>query len=143
MRKIYINPCLSLQNVDVNNPIEISVTSPSLQPFSVEQWKTQQEINIRTVILPCFICLCFDALFTAVKFMLFTCWQKRKRAVTVHVSDSQGNHIVGASVTAQQLSKDFPFGSAIAKTILGNPAYQVLLVLSNSTSKQVDSNSFN
>ncbi|KAG1354111.1 putative endo-1,4-beta-xylanase 5-like [Cocos nucifera] len=85
------------QNVDVNNPIEISVTSPSLQPFSVEQWKTQQEENIRT---------------------------KRKRAVTVHVSDSQGNHIVGASVTAQQLSKDFPFGSAIAKTILGNAAYQ-------------------
>ncbi|XP_008788407.2 endo-1,4-beta-xylanase 5 [Phoenix dactylifera] len=88
---------LYFQDVEANNAIEISVTSPSLQPFSVEQWKTQQEEKIRT---------------------------KRKRVATVHVSDSQGNHITGASVTAQQLSKDFPFGSAIAKTILGNTAYQ-------------------
>ncbi|RRT40420.1 hypothetical protein B296_00046161 [Ensete ventricosum] len=55
-------------------------------------------------------------------------WQRRKRAVTIHVSDEQGNLVSGASVSIQQLSRDFPFGSAIANTILGNKQYQVLQI---------------
>jgi hypothetical protein len=46
--------------------------------------------------------------------------------VTVHVADTQGNRLIGASVTMQQTSGDFPLGSAIADTLLGNPAYQVI-----------------
>lgn len=49
--------------------------------------------------------------------------------VAVHVSDEKGNQISGASILIQQLSKDFPFGSAIAKTIIGNSAYQVNYLL--------------
>lgn len=52
-------------------------------------------------------------------------YQRRKRAVTVHVADTQGNRLIGASVTVQQNSKDFPLGAAIADTLLGNPAMQV------------------
>lgn len=33
--------------------------------------------------------------------------------------------MAGATVTVEQISKDFPFGSAIAKSILGNLPYQV------------------
>lgn len=44
---------------------------------------------------------------------------------TIHVSDRKGNRIKGASILVQQHSKDFPFGSAIANTILGNSVYQV------------------
>ncbi|PKA51051.1 hypothetical protein AXF42_Ash007708 [Apostasia shenzhenica] len=50
--------------------------------------------------------------------------QKRKRAVAIHVSDSGGNRLAGASVAVQQISRDFPFGSAISKTIIGNSKYQ-------------------
>ncbi|XP_042432155.1 endo-1,4-beta-xylanase 5-like [Zingiber officinale] len=76
---------------------EISVASASLQPFSVEQWSKQQEQSIRT---------------------------KRKRAATIQAVDGEGNPIAGANVSIQQSSKDFPFGSAIAGTILGNKQYQ-------------------
>ena len=51
--------------------------------------------------------------------------QQRKRAVTIHVSDQQGNRLQGAALTVDQVSKDFPFGSAIASTVLGNLPYQV------------------
>lgn len=44
---------------------------------------------------------------------------------TIHVADQQGGRVVGASVSVRQTTKDFPFGSAIASTILGNQAYQV------------------
>lgn len=44
---------------------------------------------------------------------------------TIHVSDQNGGHIPGAEIVIQQLSKDFPIGSAIANTILGNVPYQV------------------
>ena len=43
---------------------------------------------------------------------------------TIHVADPHGSRVVGASVSVQQIAKDFPFGSAIASTILGNDAYQ-------------------
>lgn len=45
--------------------------------------------------------------------------------MTVHVADTQGNRLIGASVTVQQNSKDFPLGAAISNTLLGNPAMQV------------------
>jgi hypothetical protein len=45
---------------------------------------------------------------------------------TVHVADPQGARVVDASVTVHQTTKDFPMGSAIASTILGNEAYQVI-----------------
>ncbi|XP_020093396.1 uncharacterized protein LOC109713646 isoform X2 [Ananas comosus] len=91
---------LFFQNAD-RNAMRISITSASLQPFSVEQWGMHQQQIVRT---------------------------KRKRAVTIHVADSQGNRLTGASVLVQQISKDFPFGSAIANTILGNSVYQAWFV---------------
>ncbi|KAL9370697.1 hypothetical protein Peur_035837 [Populus x canadensis] len=48
----------------------------------------------------------------------------RKRAVKIHVSDSHGDRLQGANITIEQISKDFPCGSAIASTILGNLPYQ-------------------
>ncbi|KAL2937128.1 Anti-sigma-I factor RsgI6 [Bienertia sinuspersici] len=75
----------------------ISVASASLQPFTEEQWRLNQQAIIN---------------------------KERKRFVTVHVSDMHGERLVGASITVQQISKDFPFGSAIASTILGNLPYQ-------------------
>lgn len=62
----------------------------------------------------------------AFKYCCFLCciYQKRKRAVTIHVSDTNGMKLQGASVRLEQISKDFPIGSAIAKTILGNTPYQ-------------------
>lgn len=49
--------------------------------------------------------------------------------MTVHVADTHGNRLIGASIAVQQTSKDFPLGSAIADTLLGNPAYQVNCIL--------------
>ncbi|XP_072988240.1 endo-1,4-beta-xylanase 5-like isoform X2 [Typha latifolia] len=82
---------------DNQNATIISVKSASLQPFSAEQWNLQQENSIHL---------------------------NRKRSVTVHVSDTRGSRITGANVSVFQLSKNFPFGSAISKTILGNKTYQ-------------------
>ncbi|KAI3718320.1 hypothetical protein L6452_19184 [Arctium lappa] len=50
--------------------------------------------------------------------------QERKRAVTIHISDVDGKTIQGARIVVEQTSRDFPFGSAISKTILGNLPYQ-------------------
>uniref|UniRef100_A0A7N2N0K6 GH10 domain-containing protein n=1 Tax=Quercus lobata TaxID=97700 RepID=A0A7N2N0K6_QUELO len=47
-----------------------------------------------------------------------------KRAVTIHVSDERGDKLQGAAINIEQVSKDFPFGSAIANTLLGNLPYQ-------------------
>ncbi|KAL0348486.1 UNVERIFIED_CONTAM: Endo-1,4-beta-xylanase 5 [Sesamum angustifolium] len=84
---------LSLDSRDVN----IAIASASLQPFTEEQWRLNQEAKIN---------------------------EARKRAVTIHVSDRQGLELHGAAVRVEQVSKDFPFGSAIAKTIIGNEEYQ-------------------
>ncbi|BBH09794.1 Glycosyl hydrolase family 10 protein, partial [Prunus dulcis] len=78
---------LNTDDRDVN----IEIASSSLQPFSVQQWRTYQQYIINT---------------------------KRKRAVTVHVSNEQGKRLQGVTINIEQVSKDFPFGSAIAKTIL-------------------------
>ncbi|XP_020553006.1 uncharacterized protein LOC105172963 isoform X3 [Sesamum indicum] len=88
--KLYIQ---SLDSRDVN----LAIASASLQPFTEEQWRLNQEAKIN---------------------------EARKRAVTIHVSDRQGSELHGAAVRVEQVSKDFPFGSAIAKTIIGNLEYQ-------------------
>ncbi|VVA15653.1 PREDICTED: endo-1 4-beta-xylanase [Prunus dulcis] len=87
---------LFFQNTD-DRDVNIEIASSSLQPFSVQQWRTYQQYIINT---------------------------KRKRAVTVHVSNEQGKRLQGVTINIEQVSKDFPFGSAIAKTILGNLPYQ-------------------
>ncbi|XP_022762275.1 uncharacterized protein LOC111308227 [Durio zibethinus] len=87
---------LLFQNSD-DTDINIAIASASLQPFTDQEWRINQQYIINT---------------------------QRKRAVTIHVSDQQGNRLQGAEITLDQVSKDFPFGSAIASTILGNMAYQ-------------------
>ncbi|KAL0422897.1 UNVERIFIED_CONTAM: Endo-1,4-beta-xylanase 5 [Sesamum latifolium] len=87
------------QNSD-GQPISISVSSASLQPFTDQQWKINQQNMLNT---------------------------ERKRTATLHVSDIDGNRLQGATVVVEQVSRDFPFGSAIANTILGNLPYQNLL----------------
>lgn len=54
-----------------------------------------------------------------------TYFQARKRAVTIHVAGESGESVEGAVVNVEQIAKDFPIGSAISKTILGNIPYQV------------------
>ncbi|KAM6559048.1 hypothetical protein CsatA_028287 [Cannabis sativa] len=83
----------SSDDIDVG----ISIASSSLQPFSNEQWRINQQYIVN---------------------------YKRKRAVTVHVSNENGERLQGATILIEQVAKDFPFGSAIAKTILGNFPYQ-------------------
>ncbi|KAM7470922.1 hypothetical protein LguiA_009105 [Lonicera macranthoides] len=94
------------QNTD-DREISIAITSASLQPFTEQQWSLNQQYRIN---------------------------KERKRAVTIHVSDRQGGRLQGVTVTVEQVSKDFPFGSAIAKTIIGNLPYQVTMVLGQTTS---------
>ncbi|KAI3774294.1 hypothetical protein L1987_48843 [Smallanthus sonchifolius] len=84
------------QNSD-HKEISITVASASLQPFTKEQWSFQQQYKINT---------------------------ERKRAVMIHVSDKQGERLQGAAVRVEQVSKDFPFGSAINNNIIGNLPYQ-------------------
>ncbi|XP_065868323.1 endo-1,4-beta-xylanase 5 [Euphorbia lathyris] len=85
-----------LQNA-ADKSINIAIASASLQPFTDQQWKTNQDYMINNV---------------------------RKRAVTIHVSDKNGDALQEASITINQISKDFLFGSSIASTILGNLPYQ-------------------
>ncbi|CAL0304285.1 unnamed protein product [Lupinus luteus] len=87
---------LFFQNAN-GEDISIELASPSLQPFTKEQWRVNQQYIINT---------------------------KRKQATTVHVSDTKGRKVQGATMTIEQVSKEFPFGSAIANTILGNLPYQ-------------------
>uniref|UniRef100_A0A0E0L0R8 GH10 domain-containing protein n=1 Tax=Oryza punctata TaxID=4537 RepID=A0A0E0L0R8_ORYPU len=79
------------------NASTISIRSASLQPFSPEQWNQHREDRIQL---------------------------NRKRFVNVHVADSNGSRVVGAKVAVHQITRDFPFGSAISRTILGNKLYQ-------------------
>ncbi|XVE67137.1 hypothetical protein DITRI_Ditri08aG0136600 [Diplodiscus trichospermus] len=87
---------LLFQNSD-DKDINIAIASASLQSFTDQEWRNNQHYIINA---------------------------QRKRAVTIHVSDQQGNRLRGAAITVDQVSKDFPFGSAIASTILGNVPYQ-------------------
>ncbi|KAI3447951.1 hypothetical protein Pfo_004616 [Paulownia fortunei] len=87
---------LYIQNSD-GRDINIELASASLQPFTKQQWRLNQETKIN---------------------------EARKRAVTIHISDRQGIGLQGAAMRVELVSKDFPFGSAIAKTIIGNSRYQ-------------------
>ncbi|KAL3630266.1 hypothetical protein CASFOL_023250 [Castilleja foliolosa] len=87
---LYIN---NTEGKDIN----IEIASASLQPFTEQQWRLNQETKIN---------------------------EARKRAVTIHISDIQGEALPGAEIRIEQISKDFPFGSAIANTIIGNLRYQ-------------------
>ncbi|XP_042979880.1 endo-1,4-beta-xylanase 5-like [Carya illinoinensis] len=87
---------LFLQNPD-NRNVSIEIASTSVQPFTEEQWRTRQQYMINS---------------------------QRKRTVTIHVSDGHGEGLRGATIDIKQVSKDFPLGSAIAQTILGNLPYQ-------------------
>ncbi|KAK2994247.1 hypothetical protein RJ640_029176 [Escallonia rubra] len=109
---------LLLQHSD-DTEINIEVTSASLQPFSEQQWRFNQQYSINTVSTT----TNYIRKKAVIKYKL-TLVQKRKRAVTIHVSDRQGGRLQGAAVMVEQVSRDFPFGSAIAKTILGNLPYQ-------------------
>ncbi|XP_059073324.1 endo-1,4-beta-xylanase 5-like [Cryptomeria japonica] len=77
--------------------VEIFLDSVSLQPFTKEEWRSHQQANIE---------------------------KNRKGNVTVHVVDSEGNPVKGAKIMINQIKREFPFGSAIAKTILANDTYQ-------------------
>ncbi|GJY89249.1 hypothetical protein Tco_0503877 [Tanacetum coccineum] len=48
-----------------------------------------------------------------------------KTCNVIHVSDKQGARLQGITVSVEQVSKDFPFGSAINNNIIGNLPYQV------------------
>ncbi|KAJ8767081.1 hypothetical protein K2173_012672 [Erythroxylum novogranatense] len=77
--------------------IDVAVASTSLQRFTETQWRKGQHHMIDRV---------------------------RKRAAMIHVTDSHGQAVKNAKIRIEQMSKSFPFGSAIASTILGNQAYQ-------------------
>ncbi|PHU14129.1 hypothetical protein BC332_15334 [Capsicum chinense] len=47
----------------------------------------------------------------------------RKRAVTIHAANNQGVRHEGASLTIEQVSKDFLLGSSIAYTFIGNKTF--------------------
>ncbi|KAK4378263.1 hypothetical protein RND71_000125 [Anisodus tanguticus] len=77
--------------------LNISISSVSLQPFTYQQWRKNQQDTIN---------------------------KERKCTATIHISDVQGERVSGASITVEQVSTHFPLGSAITKSILGNPTYQ-------------------
>ncbi|XP_059070126.1 endo-1,4-beta-xylanase 5 [Cryptomeria japonica] len=80
-----------------NTDVDILVDSVSIQPFTEEEWCLQQQDRIT---------------------------KNRMRRVSLHVTDLQGNRLEEANVTVKQISRQFPLGSAITKTILGNEPYQ-------------------
>ncbi|KAL0383950.1 UNVERIFIED_CONTAM: Endo-1,4-beta-xylanase 5 [Sesamum radiatum] len=103
--------------------ISISVSSASLQPFTDQQWKINQQ-NAKH-------CMDLESWTENTNFYYKTSiltlaktMQERKRTATLHVSDIDGNRLQGATVVVEQVSRDFPFGSSIASTILGNLPYQ-------------------
>lgn len=109
--------------------INISISSASLQPFTNDQWKTNQQIAINNVRR-------LDILKDRKKNEFIQSqeygpklanksMQERKRAATLHITDVDGMRLRGATVVVEQVFQHFPLGSAIAKTILGNLRYQV------------------
>ncbi|KAI3867631.1 hypothetical protein MKW98_006008 [Papaver atlanticum] len=82
-----------------NMNVEIWVDNVSLQPFTEEQWRSQQVEGIA---------------------------KARKRDVKVQVIDSKGHILHGANIhfRPRQSKASFPFGCAINKGILSNQAYQ-------------------
>lgn len=77
--------------------IEIWLDSVSFQPFSLNQWQWQQESSIE---------------------------KNRKGIFIIQPINGTGHPLEQAKLFINQTKRDFPVGSAIAKTILGNDAYQ-------------------
>ncbi|KAM7251220.1 hypothetical protein ACFE04_024319 [Oxalis oulophora] len=84
------------QNTD-GRDVRIDIASASLQPFTEQEWRNNQNRIIE---------------------------MERKRNITINVADKQGQGIKGANITVEQISNDFPFGSAISSNILDNLPYQ-------------------
>ncbi|KAK3195514.1 hypothetical protein Dsin_026824 [Dipteronia sinensis] len=80
-----------------NASVEILADSLSLQPFTQEEWSSHQQQSINKV---------------------------RKTNVRIQALDKQGNHLRNATISIEQKSPSFPFGCAMNKNILNNPAYQ-------------------
>ncbi|WCJ43842.1 Endo-1 4-beta-xylanase 4 [Euphorbia peplus] len=80
-----------------NTQVEIWVDSVSLQPFSQKQWRFHQDQSIQ---------------------------KNRKAKIRIQALDKQGNPLPYANITIIQKKVHFPFGCAINKNILNNPAYQ-------------------
>ncbi|XP_042515955.1 endo-1,4-beta-xylanase 5-like [Macadamia integrifolia] len=80
-----------------NTTVEIWVDSVSLQPFTKKQWSSHHDQSVEKV---------------------------RKRKVRFQAVDAEGKTFAGAKVSIIQKKASFPFGSAISKAILNNPAYR-------------------
>ncbi|CAH9088487.1 unnamed protein product [Cuscuta epithymum] len=87
---------LYFQSINGQN-VEIEIASTSLQPFTEEQWRVNQQLMIN---------------------------KERKREMTIRVTDAKGKPLKGATVKVKQLSSAFPFGAAISGMIVGDTRYQ-------------------
>ncbi|VFQ82229.1 unnamed protein product [Cuscuta campestris] len=87
---------LYFQSLNGQN-VEIEITSTSLQPFSHEQWRANQEAIID---------------------------RERKGEITITVRDQKGLPVKGAMVKVKQISSAFPFGAAVSSMIITDPRYQ-------------------
>ncbi|CAA0827706.1 Glycosyl hydrolase family 10 protein [Striga hermonthica] len=77
--------------------MNVSISSASVQPFTIQQWEKNQQNIID---------------------------KERKRSTTLHVLSVDGKRLPDAKVIVEQVTRDFPFGTAISEFILRNPAYQ-------------------
>lgn len=122
-----------MQTSNDDGKIQLEVANASLQPFTQEQWRNNQDYFINTVNTQKLSNIknrnYRDILYVVYNFKAYF-FQARKRAVTIHVSEENGESAEGAVITLEQISKDFPIGSSISKTILGNIPYQVSHFLS-------------
>ncbi|KAM6540892.1 hypothetical protein CsatB_005339 [Cannabis sativa] len=80
-----------------NTSVDIWADSISLQPFTQKQWKSHQYHSIQ---------------------------KERKSNVRISVVDRRGNPIQNATILIERNKPNFPFGCAINKLILTNPAYK-------------------
>ncbi|KAJ7521802.1 hypothetical protein O6H91_19G071200 [Diphasiastrum complanatum] len=86
---------------EADSKVDIWIDSVALQPFTDEEWQTQQNAQVNST---------------------------RKRGIDVNVIDSNGRCISNVQLKIDQTKTSFPFGSAIAATILDNQAYQTWFV---------------
>ncbi|KAG6417460.1 hypothetical protein SASPL_119640 [Salvia splendens] len=80
-----------------DSAIDIKVDSVSMQPFTQEEWKSHQDMNIQ---------------------------QARKTKVKFQEVDQHNRPIRNATVLINLRQSNFPLGCAINQNILGNAAYQ-------------------
>lgn len=80
-----------------NTNVEIWIDSVSLQPFTMEQWRSHQEESIQ---------------------------RERKRKVRFHVTYANKSAVEGAVVSIRQTQSSFPFGCGMNHYILESVDYQ-------------------